>query len=178
MTPGPPAVDAETFRRFMGAWATGVSVVTARDGTRDAGLTVNAFLSVSLAPPAVLVSLQREVDTLPVLEAARSFAVSFLAADQRALSERFARSVPPAEKFHGLPVHRGTTGAALPDGSLGAAECRLASMTPLYDHVLVVGEVIRVERGRDAAPLLFYRSSYGEADPDGRLHLPGPRPRD
>jgi 3-hydroxy-9,10-secoandrosta-1,3,5(10)-triene-9,17-dione monooxygenase reductase component len=176
MTPAPRAVDAESFRRFMGAWATGVSVVTARDGTRDAGLTVNAFLSVSLAPPTVLVSLQKEVDTLPVLDASRAFAVSFLAADQRALSERFARAVPSAEKFRGLAVHRGTTGAALPDGTLGAAECRLVSRTPLYDHVLVAGEVVRLERGRDAPPLLFYRSAYGEADPEGRLRLSGPPP--
>jgi len=177
MIPPPlPPVDAPTFRKFMGGWATGVAVVTARDGARDAGLTVNAFLSVSLTPPSVLISLARDVDTLPVLEASRAFAVSFLAADQRSLSERFARAIPPAEKFRDVPFHRGSTGAALPDGTLGAAECRVVSLTPLHDHVLVAADVVRVERGRDAPPLLFFRSAYAEPDPDGRLHLPGTRP--
>ncbi len=172
--PEPAPVDGGAFRAFMAGWATGVSVVTARAGGRDAGLTVNAFLSVSLDPPSVLVSLTRDVDTLPVIESSRAFAVSFLAADQRALSERFARAVPAAEKFRGLPVHRGPSGIALPDGTLGAAECRVVSIAPLYDHVLVAAEVVRLEAGRDAPPLLFFRSAYGEPDPDGRLRLPPP----
>jgi flavin reductase (DIM6/NTAB) family NADH-FMN oxidoreductase RutF len=160
----------------MGEWATGVAVVTSRVDQVDAGLTVNAFLSVSLSPPSVLVSLMRDVDTLPVIERSRVFAVSFLAGDQRSISERFARAVPPAEKFQGLTVHRGTTGVALPDGTLGALECRATSLTPLYDHVLVAGEVVRVESGKDAPPLLFFRSGYGEPDPTGRSTLRARQP--
>ncbi len=171
-----PPVDVAAFRRFMGGWATGVSVVTSRDGPLDAGLTVNAFLSVSLSPPALLVSLMRDVDTLPVIERSQSFAVSFLAGDQRAISERFASAIPPAEKFRDLPMHRGVTGIALPDGTLGAAECRVVSLAPLFDHVLVTGEVVRLEQGRSAPPLLFFRSAYGEPDTEGRLRLP-PNPR-
>jgi 3-hydroxy-9,10-secoandrosta-1,3,5(10)-triene-9,17-dione monooxygenase reductase component len=170
-----PGADGPRFRELMAHWATGVSVVTARARGADAGLTVNALLSVSLAPPSLLVSLTQDADTTPVIERSRAFAVNFLSADQRAVSERFAKTVPAPEKFRELPVHRGTTGAPLLDGTLGAAECRVVGWTPTYDHVLILGEVVRLEAGRDAPPLLFFRSGYAEAEGPDRLRLPDPR---
>ena len=167
---GAPVTGA-AFRAAMGRWATGVSVVTAAAGPVDAGLTVNALVSVALEPPSLLVSLQRDVDTLPVLRKAGAFAVSFLTADQRALSDRFARPVPAAEKFRDLAFHRGVTGAALLDGALAAAECRVVSDTPAFDHALVVGEVVRLEAGAERPPLVFYRGAYAEAEPGDRLRL-------
>jgi len=173
MTPesSPPPAKGTEFRTFMGRWPTGVSIVTARDGATDAGLTVNAFLSVSLAPPSVLVSLTRDADTTPVIERTGLFAVNFLAADQRSLSERFARQSPPAEKFAGLAVHRGRSGLALLDATLGAIECRVVSRAPAYDHVLFVGEVVHQELGREALPLVFFGSTYAEGEGSDRLHL-------
>ncbi len=161
----------------MARWATGVTVVTTRDAEVDAGLTVNAFLSVALEPPTVLVSLTLVADTTPLLERSRTFAVNLLAADQRAVSERFARTIPPAEKFQGLPVHRGATGAALLDGTLGNLECRVVDWLPRRDHVLIVAEVVREEVGRDAEPLLFYRAGYATSEGGGRLKLPPAPPR-
>ncbi len=169
--------SADDFRKWMSRWATGVCVVTARDGAADAGLTVNAFLSVSLHPPSVLVSLTLDADTTPVIERSRAFAVNLLAADQRALSEQFARTLSSQDKFQGVPVHRGVAGVPLLDGALGALECRVAAWVPQFDHVLVVGEVVRQEVGRDAEPLLFYRSGYAEAEAGGRLRLPSPSDR-
>lgn len=174
MTAAPVAPPGE-FRRLMGRWATGVSVVTASDAAMDAGLTVNAFLSVSIDPPTVLVGLMHDVDTLPVLERSGWFGVSLLAADQRPLSERFARTAPPASKFRDLPIHRAPHGSPLLDGSLGGLECRVVSRTPVRDHVLVLGEVTHQELGRDALPLVFYRSVYGAPDGPDRLHLPSKR---
>ncbi|MGI0071374.1 MAG: flavin reductase family protein [Thermoplasmata archaeon] len=168
----PPAVGADRFRAAMAHWATGVSVVTAHDGGADAGLTVNAFLSVALTPPSVLVSLAREVDTLPVLEQSGHFGLSVLAGGQRAISERFALAVPPAEKFLGLAVHRGPHGSPLLDGALAALEARVVARTPAFDHVLVLGEVVHLESGADGPPLLFFRSGYASADEAGRLLLP------
>jgi 3-hydroxy-9,10-secoandrosta-1,3,5(10)-triene-9,17-dione monooxygenase reductase component len=150
------------FREAMGRWATGVSVVTARDQEGDAGLTVNALLSVSLHPPSLLVSLTRDADTTPVIEQTRAFAVNFLADDQRPLSDRFARTASRTEKFAGLPVHRSPDGLPLLDGCLGAVTARVVQTTPAYDHLLILGEVTHLEPGRDAPPLLFYRSAYGE----------------
>jgi 3-hydroxy-9,10-secoandrosta-1,3,5(10)-triene-9,17-dione monooxygenase reductase component len=172
----PVPVDSATFRRGMGRWATGVSVVTAREGETDAGLTVNALLSVSLAPPSLLVSLTREADTTPLIERSGRFSVNFLAADQRPVSERFARTDPPAEKFRGLAVHRSPGGLALLDGTLGAVECRVVSKTPAFDHLLILGEVVHQELGRDGPPLLFFRSAYAETQGSDLLRLPPPRP--
>jgi flavin reductase (DIM6/NTAB) family NADH-FMN oxidoreductase RutF len=175
VTPEPaPATDPGAFRRLLSRWATGVSVVTAHAEGADAGLTVNSFGSVSLTPPSVLVSLARDVDTLPLLERSGHFGVSFLAADQREISERFARTSLHAEKFAGVPVHRGPAGSALVDGHVGALECRVVERIPVYDHVFVIGEVIHVEPGREAPPLLFYRSGYAQADGPDRLRLPRP----
>jgi len=173
--PSPTAGPVADFRALMARWATGVAIVTARDGGTDAGLTVNALLSVSLAPPSLLISLTRDADTTPVVTRSRAFAASFLAADQRSLSERFARTLPSAEKFAGVPVHRGRTGAALLDGALGAIECRVVSITPAFDHDLVLGEVVAVELGPDRPPLVFQHSGYAEVEPDGRLRLAPPR---
>jgi len=166
--PSPAPVDGTEFRNLMARWATGVSVVTARDGPLDAGLTVNAFLSVSLAPPAVLVSLAEDSDTTPVIERTGLFAVNFLTADQRALSERFALPSPPAEKFAHVAVHRGKTGVALLDGTLASLECRMMSRIPVYDHILFLGEVVDLTFGRDAPPLLYFHSAYAGLDTAGR----------
>ena len=170
-----PPIDGLTFRRLMALWATGVSVVTARELDVDGGLTVNALLSVSLAPPSLLVSLSREADTTPLIERTGRFAVSFLAADQRELSVRFAQAVPPAEKFRALSFHRGPSGLALLDGSLAAVECRVVSKTPAYDHLLILGEVLHHEFGREAPPLLFFRSDYGTTAGTDAVRLPPPR---
>jgi flavin reductase (DIM6/NTAB) family NADH-FMN oxidoreductase RutF len=168
-------LDSATFRRWMGRWATGVSVVTAREGDLDAGLTVNALLSVSLAPPSLLISLMREADTTPIIERSGRFAVNFLAADQRSVSARFARNDPPAEKFRALPVHRSPGGLAFLEDTLGAVECRVVSKTPAYDHLLILGEVVHQELGRDGLPLVFFRSGYAEAEGTDTLRLPPPR---
>lgn len=173
--PGPaPAPSADRFRTAMGRWATGVTVVTAHAAGEDGGMTVNAFLSVALVPPSVLVSLQHDVDTLPVLRRARRFGVSVLSGGQRELSRRFAQAVPSADKFRDVPVRRTPNGTPLLEGALLSLECRLVSETPAFDHVLVVGEVERMEEGTEPLPLLFYRGQYGEADPEGRLRF-GPR---
>ncbi|MGA9838999.1 MAG: flavin reductase family protein [Thermoplasmata archaeon] len=175
--PTPPiASDPARFRAVMGRWGTGVAVLTAHDAGTDAGLTVNALLSVSLAPPSLLASLSSDADTLPVIERSGHFGASILAADQRAVSERFARTLPPAEKFAGIPVHRGPHGSPLLDGALAAVECRVVSRTPTYDHVLLVGAVVHEELGRETVPLIYFRSGYAEPEGPERLRLAPRRP--
>jgi 3-hydroxy-9,10-secoandrosta-1,3,5(10)-triene-9,17-dione monooxygenase reductase component len=174
--PEPPPVDPTAFRTLMSRWATGVSVVTAHHAGRDAGLTVNALLSVSLDPPAILVSLSNDVDTLPLIERAGHFGVTFLSADQRSLSEQFAQTLPSEEKFEGVPRHRGPQGSALLDGGLAAVECGLLSRSRTFDHTLVIGQVIYTEIGVERTPLVFYRSGYAEADGSDRLRLVPRRP--
>jgi flavin reductase (DIM6/NTAB) family NADH-FMN oxidoreductase RutF len=169
-------MDGDELRRFMAHWATGVTVVTVGDGPRDFGLTVNAFLSVSLHPPTVLVSLTQDADSTPVLERVGAFAVNLLAFDQRSLSERFAAAVPPEEKFRGLPLRRGVTGAPLLHGTLGALEARVERPFDVADHRLFLGKVVALHSGRDVEPLLFFRSRYSESAGAGSLTLPPSAP--
>lgn len=169
-------IDPSRFRRLMSRWATGVSIVTARDGEVDFGLTVNAFLSVSLSPPTVLVSITHDTDTAPIIDRSGRFGITVLAADQKALSERFARTIPPDEKFHGLKVRRGRTGVALFDGGLAFLECRTTTKWTAGDHGLYLGEVESMEEGRDATPLLFYRSRYARSDKVDEVTLAPPPP--
>ncbi|MGC2288234.1 MAG: flavin reductase family protein [Thermoplasmata archaeon] len=179
MPGGPsPSVDPSRFRLLMARWATGVSVVTARDDGRDSGLTVNAFLSVSLDPPRLLVSLTTDADAWPSIHRSGAFAVSVLAANQRGISQRFASRVPAEEKFAGIDLHRGATGAPLLDGTVARFECRVEQEIPAGDHMLVLGGVVALEEGLDTTPLLFYRSGYAEAEPNDLLRLPrGRAPR-
>jgi flavin reductase (DIM6/NTAB) family NADH-FMN oxidoreductase RutF len=173
----PEPVASAEFRRLMGRWATGVSVVTAREGPVDYGLTVNALLSVSLAPPLLLASLTHDADTTPVILRTGWFAAHLLAHDQRPLSERFASMAPPSEKFHGVPTHRLPNGMPALDGALASFECRLDRSFPVEDHRLLVGRVESFEAGRDVAPLLFFRSHYGESEGEERVRLAPPPSR-
>jgi flavin reductase (DIM6/NTAB) family NADH-FMN oxidoreductase RutF len=178
MTPmaGAPAVDADAFRKAMARWPTGVSVVTTHADGADAGLTVNAFLSISLRPPLVLVSLTLDADSTPLLDRSHRFVVNVLSAEQQPLSERFAQPIPSMGKFVGLPTLRGLGGCRLLEGALLQLECRVRSAQTVEDHRLFVGEVERVNLGQDGAPLLFFRSRYALPGPDGGLRLPGPGP--
>lgn len=168
----PAPIEPAQFRHLMARWATGVSVVTARDEGRDRGLTVNAFLSVSLEPPRVLVSISTDADALPSIRATGRFAVNVLSASQRGLSQRFASRVPPEEKFAGVDLHRGTTGAPLLDGAVATFECQVDQEIPAGDHALLLGQVVALEVGVDAPPLIFFRSGYAEAEPDDVVRLP------
>jgi flavin reductase (DIM6/NTAB) family NADH-FMN oxidoreductase RutF len=168
---------AVPFRRLMSRWATGVSVVTTRRGTDDFGLTVNAFLSVAVEPPTVLVSLTHDADSTPAIAASGTYAVNFLAYDQRELSERFARAIEPPEKFAGLTLGRGPTEAPLLPSTLGALEAKVVERIDLADHRLFVGEVVALHPGRDVPPLLFFGSHYAESDGGRSLLLPAPPPK-
>jgi 3-hydroxy-9,10-secoandrosta-1,3,5(10)-triene-9,17-dione monooxygenase reductase component len=173
-----PSVESVRFRRLMARWATGVSVVTAHEASRDDGLTVNSFLSISLTPPRVLISIMTDAEAWKTIHRSRAFAVSVLAAGQREISERFAKRIPSVDKFEGIHFHRGTTQAALLDGTLAVFECRVAQEIDAGDHMLFVGDVVAAEEGADGAPLLFYRSGYAEAESDERMRLPrGPDTR-
>jgi flavin reductase (DIM6/NTAB) family NADH-FMN oxidoreductase RutF len=173
----PPALAPLAYRNLMARWPTGVAVVTAREGDRDFGLTVNALLSVSLDPPTLLISLTEIADTTPVIARTGAFGVSFLSAAQRDLSDRFARTIPPEEKFRGIASVRGTLGLALLPGATATLECRVRQAVALLDHRLFAGEVVAVGPGEDATPLVFHRSSYGEAMGERSVTLPPTGPR-
>lgn len=151
-------VDPQELRRVGGYFATGVSVVAAEHAGRPCGLTVNAFMTVSLDPPLVLVAIGRSSRSLPCVDGADRFGVSLLAEDQERISRLFASK--DEDKFTQLRTHRGVTGVPLIDGAIAHLECRTTRRFDGGDHVLFLAEVEAV--GAPAgSPLLFYRGRYG-----------------
>ena len=156
-------LDPDTFRSVLGRFATGVTIVTVRDeGGRDHGMTVNAFSSVSLVPPLVLVCVDRTASTHDPLLAASHFAVNVLAADQEPISRRFS-GIDERQRFEGVGYTRGVTGAALLDEVLAHVECRRVAEHPAGDHTIVIGEVQAAE-SYPKRPLLYYRGGYAQLE--------------
>ena len=150
--------DQTELRSALGSFATGVTIITTRgaDG-RDYGLTANSFNSVSLDPPLVLWSLNRNSASLAAFMASESFAVHVLAADQQPLSNRFARK--GEDKFAGLSLARGLDGAPLLEGCAARFECRSRHRYEGGDHWIFVGEVAAF-RHCHKPPLVFHGGRY------------------
>jgi flavin reductase (DIM6/NTAB) family NADH-FMN oxidoreductase RutF len=153
---------AAEFRRFMRRWATGVTVVsTVRDG-RPVGCTVNAFTSVSLDPPLLLVSLSNRGSTLAAVEAHGTFAVSVLSWAQRQLVSRFAAA--DGDRFAGVN-HRMQCGVPVIMDVAAATVCTLTQVVPVTDHALVFGCPLWCEQADDRAPVLFLDGRYRNPPP-------------
>lgn len=160
-------VGAGEFRRAMGHFATGVTVVTSIDKDGEpVGTTASAVSSLSLDPPLVLVCFDLESLTLRAIRGHGAFVVNVLAAPQQHLSANFARRGLDAA-WDGVRHRPGPTGSPRLDGVLAVLECTVENIFPGGDHEIVVGRVHAVEiNGDDAAPLLHWRGSYlslGEA---------------
>jgi flavin reductase (DIM6/NTAB) family NADH-FMN oxidoreductase RutF len=154
------AIEKNELRRVMGHFATGVTVITTlRKSGELHGLTANAFTSVSLVPPLVLVCVDKKADSYPCFDESKVFTVNILAADQEAISRRFA--VSGGEKFQGIAYRDGANGAPILEGSLGYIECRVTTAIDGGDHTIYLGEVEQAET-REAKPLLFFRGGYRE----------------
>jgi 4-nitrophenol 2-monooxygenase / 4-nitrocatechol 4-monooxygenase, reductase component len=156
------SIDPDEFRSVLGRFATGVTIVTARDASAvDHGLTVNSFTSLSLAPPLVLVCIDHEASLHPAMTACSHFAVNILSAKQEALARRFA--APEEDRFEGVGFTRGVCGAPILDDVLAFLECRGTRSVPGGDHTIFIGEVERAET-RSAGPLLYYRGGYAQIE--------------
>lgn len=155
----PPSFSAQEFRAALGMFATGVTIVTARSADGQViGLTANSFNSVSLSPPLVLWSLSRVAASLPVFSAGSHYAINILAADQKALAERFATR--GADRWSGVTFDEGAGGAPLLHGAAASFECFNRSRYEEGDHVIFVGEVERCTHRTGASPLLFHGGRY------------------
>jgi len=145
------------LRDAMGRFATGVTIVTTMTPEGPLGMTVNSFASVSLDPPLVLWSPARKSARFPAFEAASHFAVHVLARDQQHLAEAFAQS--GNEPFSALEYTRGAGDSPLFSGCAARFECCHSAGHDGGDHLIVVGEVLRLERA-DVEPLLYYKGGF------------------
>ena len=155
------SIDSRAFRNTMGLFATGVTVVTTQVGHQRRGVTANSFTSVSLHPPLLLICVDRNSSMLPLLEVADAFAVNILGADQRSVSDTFARHGESEAVMMGAPFHDGELGSPILEGVLGWVECRLEERYAAGDHTIVVGRVesMAIERA-GADPLLYFTGGY------------------
>lgn len=154
------AIDPDAFRSVLGRFASGVTVLTARDASgSDHGMTVSAFCSASLKPPLVLACVDKSADMYAILSGASHFGISILSEGQESLSRRFAEL--PEGRFEGIGFSRGEMGVALLDDAIAHLECRLLQRFDAGDHGAFLGEV---ERGAasDGRPLLYYRGGYAQ----------------
>ncbi len=161
-------LDALEYRRVVGRFATGVTVVTTVLDGECYALTANSFTSVSLDPFLVLFCPEKLARFHDVVLTSGAFAVSVLAEGQEAVSRRFAaRGRPLQGQFDGVPHTRGpVTGAVLVDGALATLECRTVSTTDAGDHTVVIGEVVGLGVPHPTgAPLLYYEGRYGAFRP-------------
>ncbi|HTW59411.1 MAG TPA: flavin reductase family protein [Terriglobales bacterium] len=163
-------MNSSEFRRAMGCFATGVTIITlALDGEEHGevhgevhGMTANAFASVSLDPPLVLVCVDRTASTHAHLHAKKRFGINVLCQDQRAISEYYAnpaRTHERAEAEAGARFERTAHGTPMLHGALAYLECRLQSAQAAGDHTIFIAEVEDVVV-REGEPLLFFRGEY------------------
>ncbi len=151
------AFDQEVFRDVIGHFPSGVTIVTARDGVSDYGVTVSAVASLSMEPPMLLACLNQISRTKAVIERTGSFAVNVLTEQQEELAARFATNAD--DKFDGLDLRYGTLGAPLLPDALAHVECRVVDTAVGGTHTVFLAEVERAERF-EGAPLAHFRGRY------------------
>lgn len=179
-------IEKDFFRQVMGQLATGVSVVTTSNNGAIAGLTVNAFCSVSLEPPLVLICVDLTSTTLPAIRESGIFAVNILTNEQEQYSRCFATSTAERyENFCHAHYHRAVTGSPILDDVLAFIDTRVVAEYPAGDHVIFLGQVVAMgtdgravfadeevtadtnlteyldsTTGGEASPLTYYRGHY------------------
>jgi len=151
-------VDASLFRQLLGRFATGVTVLTTRDSEgQPVGMTASSVAAVSLEPPLLLVSVDRKNVMHDALSRASHFVVNVLAADQEALSRRFASL--EERRFEGVGFHPSRLGLPVLEGVLAHIECAKEAAVPAGDHTVYFG-VVTGGGVTDRRPLLYYRGGY------------------
>ncbi len=156
------SMDQRQFRRIMGNFATGVTILTTALGEELHSMTANAVCSLSLEPLLVLVCVNEQTRTHALLSKSGVFAINVLANDQEHLSRLCADDATDSEhRLTGLPCRRGVTGAPVLADCLAYIDCRVVATYPGGDHTIFVGEVKDGGVLREDPPLLFFRGAYG-----------------
>lgn len=151
--------DARDFRRALGQFPTGVGIVTTLDAQgAPVGMTISSFNSVSVTPPLVLWSIDRSALSADLFRTTDHFAVNILAADQTALSNRFASR--GEDKFQDVPWTAGQGGSPVLPDVAALFECRNWAQYDGGDHWIIVGEVLRYSYDAAKPPLVFGQGGY------------------
>jgi flavin reductase (DIM6/NTAB) family NADH-FMN oxidoreductase RutF len=157
-------VTQDEFRAALGRFASGVTVVTTKDATgRLHGITVSAFCSVSLAPPMVLICIEKQAGSHYAFEESNVFIVNILREGEAVISEHFASLHP--DKFESIEHTTGIEGVPVIKNALASLECRVKFAYHGGDHSIFVGDVEKVTVD-DGRPLLYFHHEYGQFTAD------------
>src|SRR6266508_4981631 len=150
------------FRNALGVFATGVTVITTQGVDHPFGMTANAFSSVSLDPPLVLVCVISGTTGAESIERNGVFAVNILGAEHEPISRYFSAKDRPRgpNAFAEIPHALGTTGAPILEGAAGYLDCRVNAAHEAGDHIIFIGEVMALGYEPDVKPLLFHGGRY------------------
>lgn len=153
---------SKEFRATVGAFATGVTVITTRGEEHAYGMTANAFSSVSLDPPLVLVCVIAHSEGSEHIRQNGCFAVNILHAEQEPLSRFFASRDRPRgrDAFDSVPHRLGASGSPILEGTAAYLDCNLHAAHEAGDHMIFIGEVLELGFESDAEPLLFHAGQY------------------
>jgi flavin reductase (DIM6/NTAB) family NADH-FMN oxidoreductase RutF len=158
----PQEFSGTDFRNALGAFATGVTVITTKGVDHPFGMTANAFSSVSLDPPLVLICVIRGTHGAQTIERNGVFAVNILGSDHEPISRYFSAKDRPrgAEAFNEIPHFFAVTGAPILEGAAGYLDCRVHAAHEAGDHIVFIGEVVALGNDSEAKPLLFHGGKY------------------
>lgn len=155
--------DPRAFRSALGAFATGVTVITTRGPQGEpVGNTASSFNAVSLDPPLILWSLGKSSYSFKAYLSTDHFAVNVLREGQEDISARFSK--PLGDKFQGLDYETWDTGCPILPNALAVFECKTAYTYQGGDHVIFVGEVIKYDVDPNGRPLVFWLGSYRKVE--------------
>lgn len=162
MTSVNSTVSSQEFRELMANFPSGVAVVAAFDGTDHPwGMTCSALCSVTTAPPTLLVCLRRGGPTLDAVLSAGTFTVNLLHEEARDTAELFASRDPDRFAKTQWQAPLGCLGPHLMTAAQAVADCRVVDVSPVGDHMVVFGQVVRISPGSSGVPLLYGLRTYG-----------------
>ncbi|MGJ4930832.1 flavin reductase family protein [Bradyrhizobium sp. HKCCYLS2038] len=156
------------FRSAMRQLVGGVSIITVGRGDEVTGMTVSSLASLSIDPPSVIVSLNRNASSWPILQRERVFGANLLAADQIGVAERFSGKggLRGAERFAGADWRKHVTGVPLLVGALAALDCEVEEIIERHSHGIVIGRVVHVDVAPQSAALAYWHGSYVSVGPE------------
>ena len=151
-------IDIKKFKKVLGSFATGVTVVTTSLDRRNHGLNVNAFSSLSLKPPLVLICIDKKTESSKILKKSKIFAVNILQHNQEHLSKIFS-DPQNKNRFRGVKTIKKISGSPIIVNSLAYIDCRVEKVFSIGDHNIFIGKVITLNY-KNLNPLLYYRGEY------------------
>jgi flavin reductase (DIM6/NTAB) family NADH-FMN oxidoreductase RutF len=176
-------ISQDDFRGAMRQLTGGVSVITAGRGKDISGMTVTSVSSLSVDPPALIVSINRGASSWPLLQRYGFFGVNILTSDQVDIAERFAGKdgLKGAERFAGAEWTTRASGVPLLVGALAAIDCEVEEIVERHSHAILIGRVLDLQRSTRTAALAYWQSQYVGIDRDedavrlAEVSLPPPR---